>query len=176
MKKVRLGLDLKRVASYTKPVCYLLITGFAVLTFLSGCATTGTATGQDKGTVAAEKKPEQPTVMYYDFDDILIPKELALQKSESFVFQTPGFYGGVLSFIGAVERNSLIAFFENNMAKDNWQAVGSFKSPKSIMLFKKKNRWCVIKIEERSFDVKVEVWVAPTINENVEDASGGLLK
>jgi hypothetical protein len=67
---------------------------------------------------------------------------------------------------------SLSAFFENNMSKDNWQPVSSFKSPRTIMLFHKENRWCIINISEKEFSTHVEIWVAPTSNE----AGSGLLK
>ena len=66
----------------------------------------------------------------------------------------------------------MIDFFEHNMAKDNWQAVGTFKSPRTLLLFQKENRWCVINITDKTFDTLVEIWVAP-----FSDVSGsGLLK
>jgi len=75
---------------------------------------------------------------------------------------------------GNVERNSLIAFFQNNMAKDNWNEISLFKSPQTstIILFQKENRWCVIKINEETFNTHVEIGVAPIINE----PDSGLLK
>jgi hypothetical protein len=69
----------------------------------------------------------------------------------------------VLSLEGRVDSTSLIAFFESNMAKDNWQAVSSFKSPRSILMFRKESRWCVINITEKTLGTYVEIWVAPTI-------------
>ena len=72
---------------------------------------------------------------------------------------------GVLTLEGRVEVNSLIAFFEVNMAKDNWQEVVKFKSLRNLLLFKKENRWCIIKIEEKEWKSYVEIWVAPTMGE-----------
>ncbi|MBW1822721.1 MAG: hypothetical protein JRI92_13440 [Deltaproteobacteria bacterium] len=72
---------------------------------------------------------------------------------------------------GRVEIGSLISFFEKNMAKDNWRLISSFKSSRTIMLFQKQNRWCVINITE-SMSTRIEIWVAPTMSEPVE----GLLK
>ncbi len=150
----------------------LLGVGIMAVFFLliSGCAGLESKKG-GPSTRAAREKDKGPTPIYYEFGDVLIPSELELVKKSSFVFQTPGFSAGVLSLKGRIEISSLISFFENNMAKDNWRPVSSFKSTRTIMLFKKENRWCIISITE-DYNTYVEVWVAPTINE----AEFGLLK
>lgn len=121
---------------------------------------------------AAPEEEAAAAPLYYDFGDILIPNELKVDKKSSFIFRTPGLSAGVLVLRGRVEGTSLVAFFENNMAKDNWQPVSSFKSPRTIMLFKKENRWCVINITEKEFSTIAEIWVAPNINQ----PEAGLLK
>lgn len=121
---------------------------------------------------ATSEKNSGASPLYYDFGDVLVPSELKVNKDASFVYRTPGFSAGVLILKGRVEMASLIAFFENNMSKDNWQPISSFKSPRSIMLFHKENRWCVINISEKEFNTHVEIWVAPTSSE----AGSGLLK
>ncbi len=141
---------------------FLLIAGCASSKPKKGSSTSQTTTQKDKG----------PSPLYYDFGDVLIPHELKVIKKSSFVYRTPGFSAGVLALSGRVEISSLIAFFENNMAKDNWKTVSSFKSPRTMMLFQKENRWCVINITEKEFNTNVEIWVGPTINE----AESGLLK
>lgn len=104
--------------------------------------------------------------LYHDFGDVLIPHELKKDKRSSFVYHTPGFSGGVIALKGRVDMNSLISFFSTNMARDNWRLISSFKSPRSIMLFHKESKWCVISISDREFSTYVEVWVAPTIAES----------
>ncbi len=142
-----------------------------LLYLVSGCSTLRNwirpAASQQTSQAENEAAP-----LYYDFADILLPRELKVDKKASFVFRTPGLSAGVLALKGRVEGGSLIAFFENNMAKDNWQPVSSFKSPRTMMLFKKENRWCVINITEKEFNTHVEVWVAPTIAQGVS----GLIK
>ncbi|CAB5084956.1 hypothetical protein D3OALGB2SA_909 [Olavius algarvensis associated proteobacterium Delta 3] len=113
------------------------------------------------GQATLEVQEEKPLYLY--FSDILIPRELNEIKKDSFVFRTPGMSAGVLALKGSVEINSLIAFFENNMAKDNWTLISAFKSPRSMMLFQKENRWCVINITDQRFSTYVEIWVAPMI-------------
>jgi hypothetical protein len=110
---------------------------------------------------AAKEKDEKNAPLYYDFEDVLVPRELKLNDKSSFVYHTSGFTAGVLVFTSKVDRNSLILFFENNMTKDNWQAVSSFKSSRTLLIFQKENRWCVINITDNNWDTQVEIWVAP---------------
>ena len=127
---------------------------------VSGCASTKIR--KDTSATSATKKAKGPAPLYYDCGDVLVPSELKLEKEGSFVFRTPGFSAGVLSLKGRVEINSLIDFFNSNMAKDNWQLVSSFKSRRTIMLFNKENRWCVINITEGDYYTYTEIWVSPT--------------
>ena len=141
---------------------FLIIAGCAGLKSHRGSSTSHDSSGKDK----------EPSPLYYDFGDVLLPPELKLDTESSFVFKTPGLAAGVLSLRGNVEMDSLIAFFENNMSNDNWRPVSSFKSPRTILMFQKDNRWCVINITDKGFSTHVEIWVAPTTSET----ESGLLK
>lgn len=90
---------------------------------------------------------------------------MKVDEKSTFVYRTPAFTSGVLSVKGRVEINSLITFFENNMEKDNWKLISTFKSPRTMMLFQKENRWCVIHIYDKEFSTYSEIWVAPTVGE-----------
>jgi len=135
--------------------------GVALLCFTAGRSTLQTD-GEGSLFPATDKKEEEPTSQYYDFSDVLIPSDLKLDRKASSVISTPGFSAGVIVMNGRVEVDSLINFFQTNMAKDNWRTVCSFKSGKSLMLFHKENRWCVISIMENNFTTNTEIWVAPT--------------
>ena len=140
----------------------------ALLLLVAACSSTPKKTDGSE----AEVKNEQDAPLYYDFGDVLIPRELELDSGSSFVYHTSGFTAGILAFKSKVELASMVEFFENNMAKDNWKAVGTFKSPRTLLLFQKDNRWCVINITDNRWDTLVEIWVAP-----FSDISGsGLLK
>jgi len=139
-----------------------------LLLMVAACSSTPKTTDGSE----AEEKDSQDAPLYYDFGDVLIPRELELDVNSSFVYHTSGFTAGILAFKSKVEIGSMINFFESNMAKDNWQAVGIFKSPRTLLLFQKENRWCVINITDNRWDTLVEIWVAP-----FSDISGsGLLK
>ena len=108
---------------------------------------------------------------YYDFTDVLIPGKLKLDDKSTYVVQTSGFSTGILVLGGKINRNALVSFFQNNMAKDNWKAISSFKSPRTstFLLFQKANRWCIISIKEGDFNTHVEIGVAPS---SQQDTSG----
>ena len=129
----------------------------ALMVFGVACSSTPKITD---GSEAREKEAKNAP-LYYDFDDVLIPRDLKLNSKSSFVYHTSGLTAGVLVFTSKVERSSLIQFFENNMAKDNWQTVSIFKSPRTLLIFQKENRWCVINITDNNWDTLVEIWAAP---------------
>jgi hypothetical protein len=138
-----------------KRICFLLTALLMALLLVGGPA--GCASKLD-----AKAPIEEPGPVYYDFGDVSIPPELSLSRKDSFVYQAQGFSAGVLVLYGKVELGRLLGFFEKNMAKDNWMLVSTFKSPRSIMLFQKPGRMCVINVTESSFSTSVEIWVAPT--------------
>ena len=140
-----------------------------VVMLMGGCTTFNAQpeTGSEPQSDIVERGP---VPLYYDFGDVLVPQELKVDRKSSFVFQTPGLAAGVLALKGRVEPDSLIGFFQNNMVKDNWRLVSSFKSMRTIMLFQKENRWCVINITEEEFNTYVEIWVAPTIQGRITEA------
>jgi len=136
------------------------------LTIIAGCASMSkdSVSPEEEAQVTAQGD-DTPGPLYYDFGDVLVPLELKVDKKRSFVYHAPGFTAGVLGLSGRVDVNSLIRFFENNMAKDNWKLVSAFKSPRTVMFFNKPNRSCIINIREGSFNSEVEIWVAPTVEE-----------
>ncbi len=127
-----------------------------------GCASSSSNNPPPSQATLQKDASNMPT--YYDFGDVMVPSELKLNRKESFVYATGGATAGVLTLKGRVDRDSLIAFFENNMIKDNWRLISSFRAPKAVMLFQKEARWCIISIEEDFISELVKIWVAPTIN------------
>lgn len=98
---------------------------------------------------------------YYQFDDIMVPSELKYNQKRSFVAETSGFKVGTLYFSGRVETDSLIAFFRDSMIKDGWTLKSNFRHTKSLHLFEKPGKSCIIIIEEKLLTTKVEIWVSP---------------
>ncbi|MBU1713639.1 MAG: hypothetical protein KKD47_11140 [Proteobacteria bacterium] len=156
----------KRINNVIAYVCM-----FAVILLFTGCSTLQTSEKDSLSTPSfLREKKDMP--VYYDFGDVLIPKDLKIDKDSSFIYSAPGFSAGVLALSGRLDVSSLCTFFEENMSKDNWKLVVSFKSPRTVMLFQKENRWCVINITDGKIYTDVEIWVAPTVAEGAR----GLLK
>ena len=149
----------------------LLSLVLAILFSGSACKTMSFENGGSAGNVAPA--PPEPSPVYYDFDDVLIPQELKLDTDNCFVYRASGISAGVLVLSGRVEVNSLVAFFENNMIKDNWALVSVVRTPRTLMLFKKENRTCVITVRATSITTNLEIWVAPG---SVMAPGAGLLK
>jgi len=99
--------------------------------------------------------------IYYDFEDILIPSELSLDKKNSFVYGTDRSKVGLLILEGRVEPSSLASFFQSNMQKDGWRLLSSFKYREYLLNFLKEDRACVITITEKAFTTIIEIRVGP---------------
>jgi len=138
-------------------VSLLLLVGFGCAAFQKS----EDAAGENEG---KKSEVKGPTPVYYDFADVLIPAELSLDKSNSFVYSTPSFSAGVLVFEGYVQGESLINFFTTNMAKDGWILKSSFRYRRVILNFEKGQRSCLVIVAEYSLKTGVEIWVAPQVN------------
>lgn len=133
--------------------------------FMTGCSTIKSNDITTKTSHSAIEKDKGTNPVYRDFSDVLLPAEMEVVPKSSFVHTTPGFTAGVLMLKGYVDTDSLVSFFQNNMAKDNWKMISYFKSPKTKMLFRKETRFSVISITEETFYTYAEVWVSPSIGE-----------
>jgi len=131
-----------------------------VLVISLGCARLDSNTTSSESAAATEDV--EPTPLYHDFEDVLVPSELKVDTKRTFVHHAPDFRAGVLVLTGRVEISSVVRFFEDNMAQDNWRLVTTFRSPRTMMIFQKPNRDCIINITEKQFKTEVEIWVAPT--------------
>lgn len=143
----------------------LLVCVLSILLLVgAGCA--AMKKSQDTSEESGEKKSEVkgPAPVYYDFADILIPAELSLSRSNSFVYSTPSFSAGVLVFEGYVQGESLVNFFTTNMPKDGWILKSSFRYRRVILNFEKDQRSCLVSVAEYPLNTKVEIWVAPQVS------------
>ena len=146
---------------------------FGIITlFMMSYATADSETSKGETSQSAVQNDQGAAPVYRDFGDVLVPSEMVPDPDASFVYITSGLTVGVMTVKGRVETDSLIAFFQNNMTKDNWKLISYFKSPKTLMLFRKETRWSAINITEGSYYTYAEIWVAPTVG----DIDTGLLK
>ena len=142
-------------------ISLFLIIGFA------GCSSTGgkSSASSDSSSSSDKAAAAQPTNLYRDFSDILLPGELKVDAKRTYIIQGPGLTTGIMTLKGYVERDSLIEFFRSGMVRDDWTELASFKSPSkdtnSILVFQKADRTAVINIQEKFSNTHVEIAVAP---------------
>lgn len=104
---------------------------------------------------------EKSNGIYLDFSDILLPRELKVNRDQSFVYDTSSFTAGVLYLEGRVEVKSLTSFFTQAMLRDNWVLAAKFTSPKIVLLFEKPSKRAIIMITDTPLKTQVQIWVAP---------------
>jgi hypothetical protein len=123
-----------------------LVLGLILLLALGACTTTGSSSTESSSATAVEyQEPDY----YYDFDDILIPKEIKYVENESYKLDNAKFRAAIMKFKGRVEVLELVQYFINNMAKDNWTLISNNKAGKlSVLNFEKFNKSCVIQVDD----------------------------
>ncbi|MGE4297452.1 MAG: hypothetical protein AB7E47_05420 [Desulfovibrionaceae bacterium] len=136
-----------------------------ILLALVGCTTlTGSSSTTKKTTPppVGATTSSQSGNYYYDFDDVLIPKEMSLDADETFIMETTSEKVGVMVFDGRVERLSLTKRIIDNMTTNGWTMRSAFKSPRSILIFEKPGRFCIVSITDGHYTTHMEIWVAPS--------------
>ena len=105
-----------------------------------------------------------PRPIFYDFSDVPIPQEMDRVASDSFVFQSGAFKAGLLTLKGMrVDIDSLINFFQVAMPRERWKQKGGFHSGRTVLIFEKPDKICVINIYDKMLGTYsyVEIYVAP---------------
>lgn len=109
--------------------------------------------------------PRLPDVR--EFDDVLVPRDMEVNRDASFVYRGTSLPTGLLRLAGSVEATSLMRYFEVNMPKDGWKQVSRFRAPQSLLVFQKAERMCIIAIEDSTFRTFMDIWVVP-LNDSVD--------
>lgn len=123
--------------------------------------------GTQEGAVSKPAPATQAVGFYQEFDDVLIPNELELDDKASFVFETPQFKTGIVTYKGRVDAVSLSNFFEKELPKDNWKLRSKMKYNRTILVFEKPDRDCIINIIDETFNTILEIMVAPRMDPGV---------
>lgn len=128
---------------------------------LGGCQSALQNRDQGAATSTSQAQAAAAVGTYQEFDDVLIPNDLELVDKDSFVFETPQFKTGILTYKGKVDAVSLANFFEKELIKDNWKLRSKMKYNRTIMVFEKPDRDCIINILDETFTTYLEIMIAP---------------
>ncbi|MBF0202994.1 MAG: hypothetical protein HQK67_01480 [Desulfamplus sp.] len=141
----------------------------SMLFLISGCSNS-MLSGTGKKT-SIPKGSSQANAVYYDFEDVLVPKDLKIDNSSTVVVSTPGQTSGILTLKGRIDKTSLLKFFNSNMQKDNWNIVSQIRSPSAtILVFQKISRCAVITLRDKGYYTYAEIGVAPSVGQTSSDA------
>jgi len=150
-----------------KKIIFLLCMIISLI-FLPCCGTVfNNNMSSSEGTAEETELRVGPVPVYYDFDDISVPPDLALDKKRSYIYETNITKNGILVFKGRIDVNSLVSFFKTNMPRDNWVFISSYKYKDYILNFRKGGKNCLITLYDKLFNTVVEIRVG-SINEEVE--------
>jgi hypothetical protein len=137
-----------------------LIASAMMLIVLAACQSMDT--GDAKKVEAQKRLPD-----VREFGDVLVPRDMLVDRDASFVYSGAGEPMGLLRMAGRVDANSLIRFFKANMPNDGWQMISELRAPQSFFMYQKAKRMCVILIEDGTFQTFADVWVVPA-NDSVD--------
>ncbi|EPR44016.1 putative lipoprotein [Desulfovibrio sp. X2] len=138
--------------------CRIWLTLAVLVLGLSACSMKSADLGSGPGSGTDSGGKAEDVNYYYDFDDILIYKDLTYDVKDSTVIESPDFKIGFQVFNGRVENLSLVNFFLENMAKDGWKNIYVMKSKSSELIFEKPRERCTIRVIDENFaNTRVEI-------------------
>jgi hypothetical protein len=116
-----------------------------------------------------------PEAVYADFPEVKIPARLNINRNASFVYQSDSITGGVLTLTGAMSAQEVINWFQDQMPKEGWEPLSTFKYQKFILIYLKPGKVCLIEAQQSTIGgTSVEIWVAPTSQTGITSKIPGL--
>ncbi len=138
-----------------------IIFGLATLLLFSSCTSIGGR--PEESYRGGPYPPPMRSTAIYDFKDVIVPRDLKVDKKESYIYTTGDMRAGILRLKGKVDAPSLTKFFEQSMPQQGWTLAATFRyHPRSLLLFEKEGLRCLIQIFDHIFSTEVEIWLAPT--------------
>ena len=98
---------------------------------------------------------------FLDFNDIPIPPEINIQSKNSYVFVSGQIKMGFLTLRGRVDSNSVMNFFVSALPHEGWRLKAQFRYNRSLLIFDKPDKVCVILLKEETYYTYVEIYVSP---------------
>ena len=102
-----------------------------------------------------------------EFDDVMVPRDMDIDREASAVYRRDGASIGILRMSGRIDQSSLMRYFQNNLGNDGWRQISVMRAPQSLMVFQKANRMAVIALSEDYLTTYADLWVVP-VNETFD--------
>lgn len=109
----------------------------------------------------AAAAPAASPALFHEFPDIPVPAELTPLHDDSYIYREEDVRAGVLILRGRVDVGSLIRFFQVGLPRQGWVPKGGMRYRRSVLLFEKPDKSCVIDIYEKLFYTYAEIYVVP---------------
>ncbi len=97
-----------------------------------------------------------------EFPDIALPGEMEVDNDDSFIVQSGAQKIGILVIRGRVDSRSLVGFFQAGMPRDGWKPRGGFQYMRSVLVYEKSGKICIINVFEKAYYTYAEIYVSPT--------------
>ena len=106
--------------STRKPLVRLMARSALSLLLLSACALF------EKGPAKPEPQrlPDQR-----EFDDVMVPRDMDIDREASAIYRRDGASIGILRMSGRIELSSLMRYFQNNLGNEGWRQVSVMRAP-----------------------------------------------
>ena len=145
---------------------YLLVLVISTLLFsLAGCADLFNSNSSSDSSSGSTVSASSVSDYYYaEFDDIPVPTALSPSGTPTIIYTNTGIKSGSQAFAGRVEITSLNTFMINHLTKQGWGFKSAFRSDKSVLIFEKSDKFCVIYNIDGTITTTMQVFVTPKVS------------
>lgn len=148
--------------------------GFVLLMFLMTGCVTGKTSETDSSMPLTSGDLAPVATMVESYGDIELPIEMTLSQDKSIAMRTDSFQGGIHSYSGRVQINSLRDYIIVSMRNNKWKLVGEASYKNVMLAFSKTNKTCMIVLSESLGKTKANLYVTVDVSaENQLNSFGG---
>jgi len=162
-------MEMKPVGKIVGKYCGLIL----LMVFMTGC--TSGMTGETDSSVPLGSDDLAPVAtMVESYGDIELPIEMTLSQDKSIAMRTDSFQGGIHSYSGRVQINSLRDYIIVSMRNNKWRLVGEASYKNVMLAFRKPNKTCMFVLSESLGKTQANLYVTVDVAaENKLNPFGG---
>lgn len=141
-----MAMQMRQMKSVGKNIVSVLSV-LVLLGLLSGC-TNSMMGGTGTSTPPANDGLSPMATLVESYLDIELPLEMTLSPDRSIAMKTDSFQGGIHSYSGRVQINSLKDYIITSMRNNKWKLVGEASYKNTLLAFVKPNKTCMVVLSE----------------------------